>query len=662
MPFEHSTPEDVSPAPSGNKIEVFGAWLTSLSLHLVLLIGMAVLTFVLPRSMDDLSLLYEEVELPEQVDPLPQEFFSSPESMDHIGALSTEGLESAQAMASAASDQSLVIYKPEELTDDGLSMAIDVDQPIFESPEVTEALPLQGMSNVGVTGAMGAIDRLTHEILKSLEQQKTMVVWLFDQSGSLRDERERIVNRFESIYEELGVIEASEHEAFKQHEDKPLLTAVATFAQEPKLLTKEPTDRLEEIERAARSITDDDSGQENVFLAVAWAAKKFHDYRKPKNGSRNVMIIVFTDEAGDDNSQLDETVYLCRRLAMPVYVVGRPAPFGRREAHVKWIDPDPDYDQRPQWVPVSMGPESLFPERLQLQFFNSDRRSEEMLDSGFGPYGLTRLCYETGGLYFSAHPNRTTSRRVGRRQTSNLSAHFTVFFEPEAMRPYQPNYVTGGEYMKMVRSNQARQALMEAAELSWTTQMEEIEMRFVRRDEAALAEALTIAQRAAAIRQPQIDRICQILLRGEDSREELEEPRWQAGYDLALGRALATKVRTDGYNTMLALAKQGMEFRNERNNTWVLRTGSDYANSSLEKMAGKARDLLSKVSNEHAGTPWAYLADRELSSPLGWRWTEDYTFVPDPTQLANNNNNRPNRPPRNPQVRQRPPRRDPPAL
>ena len=51
----------------------------------------------------------------------------------------------------------------------------------------------------------------------------------------------------------------------------------------------------------------------------------------------------------------------------------------------------------------------------------------------------------------------------------------------------------------------------------------------------------------------------------------LNKPRWQAGYDLARGRALAVKVRTEGYNTMLALAKQGLKFKDPKNDTWDLR-------------------------------------------------------------------------------------------
>lgn len=657
--FDKRTKADPgSPWAKGDALDA-RAWLTSLALHLVLLLAAAVLSFVLPRAAEELAISYEPPELIEEEEPLPQEFLSADEPMEDYGALSQAGADSARALATVVEDHSLVVFEPEEITDFGELMSIEIDEPIFQGPESIEALPVQGMGNVGVSGAVGAIDRLTHEILKSVEQQPTLVVWLFDQSGSLREERARILERFHGVYDQLGVIEAAEVPAFKQHKDKPLLTAVVGFGASPRVLTKEPTDKIEEIEAAVRSIDDDASGQENVFQAVAMTATKFRNYRTPSQGSRNVMIIVFTDEAGDDLSEMDSTVYLCRRLAMPVYVVGRPAPFGRREAYVKWIDPDPKFDQRPQWVPVNMGPESLLPERLKLQFYGS-RREEELIDSGFGPYGLTRLCYETGGLYFAAHPNREVGRRIGGRETENLSAHFTAFFDPDVMSRYQPDYVSSEEYRQAIKASGARQALMEASQLSWTTQLENIRTRFPRRSEAELAQILSIAQRAAALRQPQIDRICQILSTGEDDRPNLKSPRWEASFDLALGRALATKVRTDGYNAMLAQAKQGMPFQNERNNTWVLVAGDKYPSSSLEKTARRAQQYLNQVDAQHAGTPWAYLADRELRTPLGWRWDEDYTYIPTPETVANNNTPRPE--PRQPRRPTPPPRRDPPRL
>jgi len=635
-------------------------WLTSLALHLALLVAAALLSFVLPRATEELALSYEPPELLEEEEPLPQEFLSADEPMEDYGALSQSGTDSARALATVVEDHSLVIFEPEEITDLGERQVIDIDEPVFQGPESIEELPVQGLGNVGVSGAVGAIDRLTHEILKSVEQQPTLVVWLFDQSGSLRDERARILERFHGVYDQLGVIEAAEIPAFSQHKDKPLLTAVVGFGASPQILSKQPTDRIEEIEAAVSDIEDDASGQENVFQAVAMTANKFRNYRTPSQGSRNVMLIVFTDEAGDDLSELETTVHLCRKLAMPVYVVGRPAPFGRREAFVKWIDPDPQFDQRPQWVPVNMGPESLLPERLRLQFFGS-RRNEEMIDSGFGPYGLTKLCYETGGLYFAAHPNRELGRRIGGRETENLAAHFSAFFDSDVMRRYQPDYMTTQEYMQQARKNSARQALLEAAQLSWTTQLEDIRRRFPKRDEAQLAQSLSVAQRSAALIQPQIDRISQILLTGEADRADLKHPRWQAGFDLAIGRALATKVRTHGYNVMLAQAKQGLAFKNEKNNTWVLVADDAYANSSLEKTARHAQEYLHQVSSQHAGTPWAYLADRELRTPLGWRWEEDYSYIPPLINIANNNNT-PRPEPRRRQRPTPPTRREPPRL
>src|SRR5690606_21781839 len=179
---------------------------------------------------------------------------------------------------------------------------------------------------------------------------------------------------------------------------------------------------------------------------------------------------------------------------------------------------------------------------------------------------------------------------------------------------------------------------------------------FPKRDEAELAQALSLAQRSAAILQPKIDAICQTLLAGEVDRPGLDEPRWQAGYDLALGRALAVKVRTDGYNVMLADAKQGKPFKDPKNNTWLLQPSDEFANTSLEKVAAKARGLLEQVVAEHPQTPWATLAERELSTPLGWRWDETFTELPPVRQ----GNDRPPRP--EPMAPQGPPRRDPPPL
>ena len=631
------------------------AWAMSLAVHLVALAVLTVASLTLPSSKLPFELAIEPVEMLE-AEPLSEDFVSSDVASDEIGAMALGGQDGALASAAEFSEQSLVIEQADLLAETADRVAVELEKEAYQGPEFSTSVPVQGAGSVGSTGAEGAIDRLTHEILTSLEQRPTMVVWLFDQSGSLREERTRVIKRFRRIYEELGVIDAADNPAFRRHQDKPLLTAVVGFGAEPTMLTAEPTDRIEKIEAAIHNIADDQTGQENVFRAVSMVAEKFRTYRSAKNGKRHVMIVVFTDEAGDDISLVDETVGVCRKYAMPVYVVGRPAPFGRQTAYVKYIDPDPRFDQRPQWVPVSLGPESLMPELLKLRFAQQGDE-EELLDSGFGPYALTRLCYETGGLYFASHPNRAVGRRISGDETNNLSAHISMFFEPDAMRRYQPDYLPAQEYLRLLQENDARRSLIQAAEISWASPMENVRLRFPKRDEAELAQQLSLAQRSAAILQPKIDAICQILLAGEKDRPRLEELRWRAGYDLALGRALAVKTRTDGYNVMLAEAKQGKPFKDEKNNTWVLQSSEAFANTSLEKLGAKAKTYLERVVEEHPRTPWAVLAERELATPLGWQWSEAYTNLP---PIEQSNNPRPPRP--EPQIPQGPPRRDPPPL
>src|SRR5439155_5308077 len=113
----------------------------------------------------------------------------------------------------------------------------DFTRTVLQGPNLPENVIIKGSGSVGTTGAMGAVDRITHEILLSLDERPTLVAWLFDQSGSLKPERETIAKRFDRIYKELGIIEKSGNNAFKQHGQQPLLTVVAEFGNSVDLIT-----------------------------------------------------------------------------------------------------------------------------------------------------------------------------------------------------------------------------------------------------------------------------------------------------------------------------------------------------------------------------------------------------------------------------------------
>ncbi|MEX2168728.1 MAG: vWA domain-containing protein [Pirellulales bacterium] len=597
------------------------SWLISLAVHLGALILLAGLTLLIPTERRVL-LSAIPVDLTEEI--IPEEFRFDENPHEEIGALADSGAAQAAPSAPIESMVSEVMLPAEATASFGEIQAIDIDQPLLQGPESVENVIVKGVGMVGVTGSEGAIDRITNEILLSLDTRPTLVVWLFDQSGSLSAQREDIAKRFDRVYDELGVIEAAGRPEFASHDDKPLLTAVAAFGERVQLLTNEPTDDVADIKAAVRSITDDQSGKENIFAAVLQLADKFRSYRL-RSPRRNVMFVIFTDEAGDDFQNVDPSVATCRKYEMPIYVVGVPAPFGRRQAYVNYVDPDPKYDQTPRFLPVDQGPESLMPESVQLGFI--DQNPYDSLDSGFGPYGLTRLAYETGGIYFAVHPSRTHSGRP-RTDRSTMAAYLSKFFDPRVMRSYRPDYVPVAEYQQELTRNRAKGALVAAAQFSWTEPMEDVRLVFEKIDEARFSEALSVAQRVAAKIEPRLLQIVGTLRQGEPDRSKLLDLRWQAGFDLAMGRSLAHKVRTEGYNAMLAKAKQGMKFEKENSDTWVLKPSDNVTSESvLAKEAEQARAYLQRVTTEHEGTPWAYLAERELEVPFGWEWQEDFRDI-----------------------------------
>ncbi len=604
-------------------------FMVSLVVHVILLVVLFLIPMQIKSNQITLLVTSPIVEEEKELE-VPEEFYFSEQPADEVGANSVNGTEMAFSEAPVVSEVS-AIPNPNEVEIESDFATVEINNMIQQATGLhyNANLAVKGAAGQGTTGASGAIDRITHEILLSLEERKTLVVWVFDQSPSMIRQRKEVMGRFDKIYQELGVIEASENPAFKKHEDKPLLTSIVCFGDKVSMLTKKPTDNLTEIKAAVASIPPDDSGVERIFSAIYMSADEYKSLRMPKEGAkepeRNVMIIAFTDEAGEDQAGLDNTVNICRRHEIPVYVVGVPAPFGQKQTMVKWVDPDPQFDQTARWGAVDQGPESFLPERIKLSF-NGSKDEEEPIDSGFGPYALTRLCYETGGIFFTVHPNRNVNRAVNKGEVEAYSAHIKHFFDPEVMRKYRPDYVSIDEYKRRVSQNKARIALIEAAQMSMVAQMENPQYRFVKSSEAEFVNAVSEAQKQAASLEPKIEMLYQKLQLGESDRPQETNARWQAGYDLAMGRVMAVKVRTEAYNAMLAQAKTGLKFKNEKNNTWVLKPANNITvGSQLEKMANKARAYLEGVVKDHDGTPWAMLAKRELENPVGWEWTEEFT-------------------------------------
>ncbi len=628
------TPASAAMRTSGRRGRVPG-WLVSFSLHLLVLVGLAAVAIDPPPMPVPVIMLEQEPEEPEpELVIEPEELAVSEEEFEDIGALSEAGASIAEAVSPALAELSVVPLRADTM----LETKVRVEPVSFEAMgpnQVEQLIEMVAGVNVGVaaTGAAGAVDRLSLDIARSLEDGPTCVCWVFDQSVSLAGQRQEIAARLDRVFRELQVDEQGGLPT-------GLTNMVLAYGQRFKFITDRPTSLSADVIAAIRGIEVDNSGLEQTFTAIQAAAERLNS--NPGAGRRNSMVIVFTDEVGDDQLMADRVAARCRRLDTPVYVVGVPAPFGRRFIEMKYVEFDPSYASAEEWAVVEQGPETLFPESVRI---GSTAVADEAIDSGFGPFSLSKLCYQTGGIYIAVHANRDATGRVNDRMTAAMSSRIRYFFDPEAMRDYQPDYVSATKLKQKLNANRAKQALVEAATATNLSPMESPETVFPRKSEGELANLLTLAQRTAAVLQPRIDAIHRVLLSGLKDRDAIEEKRWRAGYDLGMGRVLALKVRTDAYNLMLAQAKAGMQFQNPKSDTWVLRPSSEVrVGSQTERLAEQARSILQRVVHEHPGTPWAFIAEKELQAPLGYRWDEIHTGIndpPPPRPAANNNNNPP---------------------
>ena len=608
-------------------------WFISLGLHGIVLLCLAGITI------DPQIIHAPAIQIEQPVSEPEPEFIFEPEELEvsdvdlkELGALSERGVTVAEAISSNKADIPF-IPPPQNML---VPKSVRIEPVAFESMgpnEVDQLIETVVGVNVGVaaTGASGAIDRLSLEIARSLEDAPTTVCWVFDQSVSLAGQRQEIASRLKRVFRELS------HDS---QGDAPagLTNLVLAYGQRFKFIVNKPTRVSSEVVEAIQGIEVDNSGVEKTFTAIRAAAERLSATRRV--GRSNGMIVVFTDEVGDDQSLADQVATICRRLGVSVCVVGVPAPFGQRFIEMKYVEFDPTYASVEDWAVVEQGPETLFPEAIQI---SDNSLLNEAIDSGFGPFSLSKLCYQTGGVYIAVHANRNLRGRVPDRATAPMSSRIRYFFDQELLRDYQPDYVSATKLRQKVASNAAKQSLVTAAAATNLRPMVSPETVFPKKSEGELANLLSLAQRSAAVLQPRVDAIYSQLLRGLPDRERIEEERWKAGFDLAMGRILAMKVRTDAYNLMLARAKSGMQFQRPKSDTWVLRP-SDIVNvgSRTEKYADQAREYLRKVVEDHPGTPWAFLAKRELGQPLGYAWDEIHTGINDPQKpRPPGNNNRP---------------------
>lgn len=500
--------------------------------------------------------------------------------------------------------------------------------PMYDIPqgrELSKTLVVPGTTGEALVQLDTALDRVTWEIARNLQERKVLVVWLIDASGSLGPQRQVLQKRLKRIYGELNALEYADQ---IPRADQPMLSGVVAFGAKTTFMMKEPTDQFDDILNAIQTAPTDESGVENVFAAVNQVMDNWHKYRT--DSGRRILLITVTDEAGDDyGPTMELAITKCQRYGAKGYVIGPASPFGRRKGLVPYVAKE---NGQTYQIPVDLGPETVVVENVDLPFWYEGPQYT-YLSSGYGPYALSRLVKETGGVYFMT--NMTT--------TSGLST--VGEFDAGLMKSYVPDYrySSPDQFMKDLIKYPLRAAVVGAAEYSQTTNLRaqgtpQMEFRVQPNN---FRQAFSDAQRSAAISSLAIDNI---LARMPPNVDKLyaSEPsvRWRLSFSLNYGRLLAQKIRAFEYNSALAQLKTGYAEADIQNkvNHFIFRPSKELTYApSLKKQVGIAEAHLQRVLDEAPGTPWAVMASRELRDGFGIKLIE--RFIPPAPPTPKNTDN-----------------------
>ncbi|MCY2986290.1 MAG: VWA domain-containing protein [Planctomycetota bacterium] len=449
-----------------------------------------------------------------------------------------------------------------------------------------------------------ALDRLTMEILRLLEDRELLLIWCFDQSESMKDDQREIRDRIERVYAELSVAGVTSNEA--------LATAVTSFGIGFQVHTPKPVTELAAIRKAIDAVPIDPSGEELMCRAVSQSLTTFQQAAVSQN--RQLALVLVTDESGNrqEHAQyLEATVAQARAAHCRVYVLGREAVFGYPYAQVRWEDPQ---THQIHWLQVDRGPETALVEQLQTEGFEARTDAHP---SGFGPYEQSRLAWLTGGLFFMLPTVESSVVRGENRR-----------YDLELLRRYQPDLRARTEIQADVKRSQFRTMLMKIINDLDPYRPELADVMRMRTslpaDPTKFLRSVEEARGKAEFYYAGLQRASEALDGLEAAREREPAVRWQANYDLMHAQVVAYAARAHLYRKALNEARRKFDQTppylpsDERLVGWrVHRAQGLPLDETASQLIDRSQGLYLVVIKNHPGTPWAARADWELKRDFG---------------------------------------------
>lgn len=602
------------------------AWLVSLLVHGAVLgvLGVATLAPEVHKAVAELNAAMVDTSLSQEQSEELVHILADPSELPRTFAAAelatTPGLGEGLTAAGAPSETPRVAMAA-RITERGNMPAPDVIAPLtglaFKPPSAMLRQSIGGGMAGMIAGDVArpvedvgeALDQLAREILRHLEDYKVTVVWMFDESNSMKDDQQAIKNKFGQISSQLML----HHDPSDQVRSDALTHVVVGYGEGIHFVLEQPTNDVDRIATAIDRLGIDPSGKENLCQAVAAAINR---YARLISEERRLLLVIATDESGDDGlDNLERARLTAIRNSVPIYVVGRQAMFGTSLVHLPYKDP---VTGDTYWPTINRGPETAGFENLQYDGLH-DRWDEQ--PSGFGPYELARLAKDTGGIYFLL-PNEEDLRMKDKRLEKAYSM--------ATLKEYVPDYESRAAYNERVASSPLRRRLVGIIEQTRAYGFR----KHYPVEPVALLEAIGAELPKVTIQLNALIDIEAQLRNLERERDREPDRRWVAAYDLMLAQVVAYQIKAYEYRAtiqdMAARAQVGqltpskLPIPDKLVVEWDIHHAPDNKapeENTAEKRA-TAEALLKTVIERHPDSPWADLAQIELARGFGCRLGE----------------------------------------
>lgn len=437
---------------------------------------------------------------------------------------------------------------------------------------------------------------------------RCIAVWLFDESKSMKPHQQIVRQKVDELYESLGIVGGG------VAENKRIVTAVCSYGKDFHVLLKDPTADMAKVRDAIDKVPVDESGAENYLAAVNGVLNEFSGYAKKY--SRNIVIVIVTDEAGDDDappkegpSPLEVTVDRLKKrwgaenkLSASVLAFGYEAGafgYGRELTY----DPSVPKGTDP-YAWVNRGIESAFSEMIGHDYYF---RNVERVPSGFGPYGLSRLCHETGGVYYLMRQSGATS-----------------YDYEKLLKGYQPELENRAEVAARNAKNNARKLIMMIpgawGAIGWREDRK-FDPYYWNNEggRKQMETTLKIVDEWLALINDAIKRMSE--LANVSFADTPSARRWEANRDLMWAQLHKHRFELIQLRLTMQDLQSGKNIPPPGDIGWHIGLDGGVLRGDMEKVKeeiGNVRALFQEVVDRHAGTPWEVYARGEMNSLHGF--------------------------------------------